>query len=331
METPLNTIPQLPDRNIAPEAPQESPVVPTGPSTTHKIIVLSTFFIVLISAMIVTVFLVPRGISLLASVHFSSLFTRSEKIVLTSNKQSVASQEIFDLSWNGPIRTGSYSINYSCKDGITISLAKTKTTVPCSKEFYFNTSLNTLSVMVANTRNAATDIVLYINHKNEDGDTIIIGNTLITVSTSTNPQVVATATTTLPTSPTRPTTPNTSTNTARASYTDLVITLESRGSLNHTNTFIPGSIQPGSRAAITFIVTNKGTRASGPWSLKAILPSNTTPTYSSNYQASLSAGASARFVLGFDTISGGNVVVSINDDKTVPESTYLNNILDIAI
>ncbi len=312
----------------------ETPTTPI--SKTQKIIALSGIFFGLIIAMALTVFLVPRGVNYLASVSLSSVFTPKEEIILTPSKRELISDEILVLSWNGPIRqNGVYSLSYPCKENISATIAGGQP-FNCDTPFFFSTATNTAIVSFVSNRAVATDIPLYLNFKDTSEETSIVGDTLVTIAANRRLVVATTTETTVKTpaktpTPTKTVTPpKTTYNTNTTKPTDLVARVLSIGYINSTNTFTPGTHTPeGSRPALRFEVINAGGLPSGSWSFKAILPSNTTPVYLSPLQRSLSSGDRIEFTLGFDSIpNGGDVTISVNDNKTVSESNYINNIIN---
>lgn len=344
--------PILPHMTVANPQPEEVPA--STSEKTKKIGTLVLIGIALIAAMAVTVIAVPRGVRYLSSISFSSLFIPQEKIVVTPQKSKVVSGERIAITWNGPVRTqGVYSVTYPCKQDISATFHSGEL-MTCNAPFYFASADNSIAFSFNTLRDRDTDVPLYINYKDTEGNTSIVGDTIITVlavgsaavpnnvptiiATSTTPVVTTPATTTKPVV-TKPADPKPAPKPAPtpsypvASYTDLVVKITDLGSLTPSNTFIPGlTVAPGNRHAVRFEVTNTGTKASGIWSLKGLLPSPTTPVYSSNFQPSLARGDRVIMTLGFDVnTSGGRVTISINDDRVVVESNYQNNIFTYTV
>ncbi len=281
--------------------------------------------------MALTVFLVPRGVNFLASVSLSSLFKAKDKIEVVANKQTVISGEKITLTWNGPIHTdGTYSLSYPCKTGISATFHSGET-IACDKAFYFSSADNSVSFSFKTTVPANTDVPVYINYKDIDGNTSIVGDTLITVlGLGSKPTtVIPTKPTTTNNNPAPTTTPTTATNETKLP-TDLAVHIIDIGSINNNNVFTPGISTTGSdsRPAVRFEVINVGEKISGPWTLKALLPSISTPIYQSGFEPSLASGDRVELTLGFDIKpQGGDVTISANDNHAVIESNYQNNIV----
>jgi len=305
--------------------------------------VLLGIFALLIILIVATIVLVPKGLSTLATVSFTSIFTPKEKIIVKAEKPNVISGDIINLSWNGPTHAdGSYTITYPCKDGIVATFHSSEL-MTCDTAFYFATNDNSVSFVLNSSINFDVDIPIYINYKDNQGKTSLVGDVLITIkkigttsvvvpitppkATST-PVVVAPkpiATSSVPVKKPIPTPTKPITQSA-----NLEIKLVAIGSVNVSNVFTAGTqVNAGERPAVRFEISNTGTISTGGWTFKARTPSPTTPLYQSNIQSSLGAGQKVQFTLGFDnTQNDGQVIISVNEDKLATESNYSDNILN---
>ncbi|MEK7114073.1 MAG: hypothetical protein AAB850_00795 [Patescibacteria group bacterium] len=118
---------------------------------------------------------------------------------------------------------------------------------------------------------------------------------------------------------------------AQTGLPDLVVSIKAIGYLGgaSTDSFIASSTVPsGLRPAITFIIKNVGTRATGLWRFSASIPTQTSFVYQSELQQSLNTGDSIEYTLGFDQAIGGTdkmVSIAANPERTVIESNTNNN------
>ncbi|MFA6430386.1 MAG: CARDB domain-containing protein [Candidatus Paceibacterota bacterium] len=135
------------------------------------------------------------------------------------------------------------------------------------------------------------------------------------------------------TSPTKNNTQPTNT-TVAGGKPDLSVRLISTGIINrYTKQFSQTStIGTGDEVGMRFEVKNIGNTVSGAWSLKATLPSATTPNYNSDLQRSLNPGDRIEFTLGFDNPTNLGLVtayVYADPANTIGESNESNNSIGV--
>lgn len=90
------------------------------------------------------------------------------------------------------------------------------------------------------------------------------------------------------------------------------------------NTTVPKKTYP----AVRFEVKNVGTHWSGTWRFGASIPNRASTAYQSESQPSIGPGDSRIYTLGFDQSVAGEqqpLVITINNDGGVPESSAANN------
>ncbi|HRH26442.1 MAG TPA: hypothetical protein PLF31_03180 [Candidatus Paceibacterota bacterium] len=375
-DTKINQMPELPGAVIinehvhvdaSPEGeafPGYTPPQPIAPppqkkKTVTKLLGLIALLVFLIGIMVLTVIFVPRIAKLLSDRMDDS----NEGIAtVTSDRSRIQSGDIVLISWDGPVRLeGAYTISYPCKAGISATFHSGEEMV-CEEPFFFSSTDNTVAVRLASTNTGNVDVPLYINYKDIEENTSIIGDAIIAVegtgtsnggflgslfgnngSTNTNEpteeepvneepvyEEPETPTEETPVEPT-PTTPRPTTPTQTSSPADLQVYLLETGYLDGNNVFIRNqNIPSGRMAALRFVVTNGGGRLSGPWSFSASLPSDTDPTYTSPVQTSLAPTSRVEFTLGYSPrANGGTAVIAVNADRSVTESNYGNNVLQV--
>lgn len=117
--------------------------------------------------------------------------------------------------------------------------------------------------------------------------------------------------------------------------TDLEIAIVSIGVMDReTNRFsTSNNFYSDDKIAMKFEVTNKGGKASGPWSFKALFPSNGEDNLDSGSQPSLKPGAKMTFTLGFDSPKSGSqkVSITVDDNNRISEDNESNNYVEKSI
>jgi hypothetical protein len=326
--------------------PQPIAPPPQQKKTAMKLLGLIALLVFLIGIMVLTVIFVPRIAKIL-----SDRANDSEEGIatVTSDKSRIVSGDIVLISWDGPVRLeGAYTISYPCKPGISATFHSGEE-MACDEPFFFSSTDNTVAVRLNSTNSGNTDVPLYINYKDIEENTSIIGDAVIAVegtgtanggflgslfgnngSTNTNEPTEEEPVNETPEEPVTeepveetpveetpvqeptpaPTTPRPTTPTQTASAADLQVYLLETGYLDGNNVFIRSqNIPSGKMAALRFVVTNAGGRLSGPWSFSASLPSDTDPTYNSPVQTSLAPSSRVEFTLGYNPRQSGGTAV----------------------
>jgi hypothetical protein len=305
------------------------------PSMALKIGALILLIILLVVGIILPIKLVPNAVTSVSD-RVSSWFSRSDKVILSTDKSPVSNGDQLTLSWTGNHRQdGTYILNYPCTEDARFetSIGQPYETIPCSRDYYFTPPSNSLSVIAYAKNKPLTDVPVTLSFlENGSASTTILADTLVVVSNQKATSTVAIATSTSQSSQAGTTTTTTSTTTKpvinkpstpvqkptpkptkpvvthRSSNpngsSDLRIAITSTGIMNDAGQFIPAqSVPAGSRAAVKFIVTNVGDKNSGPWSFVASLPTQTRPTYQAINRPSIAPSDSISYVLGFDNIN----------------------------
>ncbi len=308
--------------------------------------------------------MVPNVFSSLsaAAVSLTSVFVPAERLEITSTSLNVNSGEPFTLSWNhtGARGTGSYTVTYSCRDGVSMETPDTHGVyqkVFCDVPFNLTNDQTSIKLIPISQAQRYIDVPLKLTFTRlSDGqvtastDTALtITNEQLTSGSTTTPvvvtpstPVVTTPSTPAPTTPVRkPGTPSRSTYTittaGRASdpngRPDLSVTIIQTGTIDSaTNVFVPvGSIKQGGKGAVRFSVENLGTKTIESWNFNAVLPTYPMYIFSSNMQPALGPGDKIEYTLGFDMADANatNGILTVNADpanRIWNEVTKNNNI-----
>lgn len=164
------------------------------------------------------------------------------------------------------------------------------------------------------------------------------GAGIAATSTTTTATTTTVTTTTAPATPTKgPATYNVypagtgATVAPLSGLSDLTVTIVSTGYLTSVDTasFVKASTVPsGQRGAVKFVIKNVGTNASGRFDFEATLPTSSSYTFTSDFQASLLPGETIEYVLGFDRARSGEdraIKIIVDEDNDVKESNENNN------
>jgi hypothetical protein len=179
---------------------------PKEPSKALKIGVLVILIVLLIIGIILPIKLVPDAFSSI-STTISSWFG-STKTTLSTNPSMIQSGSPFTLSWTGDHKdTGSYSISYSCAEGVSLemSFGGSPVTIPCGSAYYFSSTANSISLTPVSSIERYTDITLtlgYLEAASSSPETL--GTLLISIENQNASGTSAIASTTQTTTGTTP-------------------------------------------------------------------------------------------------------------------------------
>ncbi len=287
-----------------------------------------------------------------AAVSFSSLFVPSEHIDVSAPSPVTAGGN-FTVAFNhaGKRGTGSYSISYSCANGLFFHLVENTASMPlyCDTPADITslatTSLSLMPVLSGSADATTTITIRYDKAAGSPGANPVIGSADIEIVKSS----IQTGTTTASGAAVPPSTKTVGTSTVRAAGPETEH-LYQYGTAGTTTTYYgtgtPAAISNGvdltarilglgvvdkttnqftatstfkaaDRIAVRFEVQNIGTKTSPQWSFAAVLPTFPPFIFQSPTEQSLAPGDRIEFTLGFDNINqaDGNVV-TINVDNT---------------
>ncbi|MCK5285809.1 MAG: sortase [Candidatus Pacebacteria bacterium] len=116
---------------------------------------------------------------------------------------------------------------------------------------------------------------------------------------------------------------------------DLEATINTIGYLNSNKDLIATStLVRGDIGAVTFTVTNIGTKTSDGWTFNAVLPTSPAHIFHSQGQKALAPGEKIEFTMGFDKLRIGDqmvVIVNVDPSGGIKEVTKTNNIAKVFI
>lgn len=293
---------------------------------TFKSVAIKTLAIIgFIVTLVLIVFLGVKGLSKLPGA-FSSLasivesiqnYRPVEEITLTPEKTVVNSGEQFQITWTDVQEDGEYTFSYECTDGITLQVRRDNNemvTINCTDELTVDSTVLGLFLSITSGEMRFVEVPLYLSFINADADLaldteakVAVVNAQIPTEEEEEKPVPPKEETPKPTTP-KPATPR-PTPVPQPVYTivypesnpngfvDLKVTILGTGILDG-NTFInTGAFDEDKRNALRFDIKNVGTKTSGEWTFKTILPGG--EVYESKDQRPLKPSERVEFTLGF--------------------------------
>lgn len=263
------------------------------------------------------------------------------------------SGEALSVSWTRPAdQEGIVSFSYACEDGFYFEVSGEP--VPCNLPYRLNDDVTQLAItpVLAGTDVPSLEVPFAITFTDTNGESVRDTHTL-TVHNETDPTQQTTpggqgadgeaATTNnedtpqaqaadplegMTVTPSRQDSTQQRTTTSYGGTTrtapivsdpygmpDLSVELISIGTIGYNGIFQPSYVvRPSDRGALTFAVTNRGTKESGPWYFHAQLPIAGGYPLHSGAQTSLAPGSRAEIRITFDQLTPGNHVVSVYVD-----------------
>lgn len=280
--------------------------------------------------------LVPGTFASLASLAESVQIGRQDQnnITIESTSNVVNSGESFSIAWSDLNRSGNYTFNYECSEGVSaqIKMNGEIISVPCGTTFMLPTDTFALDAQFTSAKKRFVDIAYQIGFvKTGESDsafnsakTITLVNGAIPTTVVTNdpePEVVPptpVVTDPTPETPVTPTTPTTPTPVKPTTYTitewtapvsnpngvvDLAAKFIAVGTMSSNNTFVKKSeLEIGDNNAFQFEVKNIGTKTSTTWTFEAKLPNG--ETFKSKVQDALKPNEYAILTLAFGADAG---------------------------
>lgn len=310
------------------------------------VVTLALLIIALGVAMSLSLRFFPGATERLAAL-LVTLFSREERLEVTSDKADLSVNDVFTLSYKhvGRDNDGTYAVTYGCSTKVELALVtlvgtSTQTSkiacdnqidiTPAEGEKYGSVSMTTLS-----TTESISAVPVSIAFLPEGTTTPSVKGTAIIVIQNENP-TTSTPVTPIPTTTPKKTAPpkagtpttyvplpggTTAGPVSTSSYQvasgvptqtgrpDFAVRIIETGVVDKvTGTFTAtSSFRSSDRIAVKFEVRNDGGRDSGSWYFNAVLPTFPSHIFTSPSQASLVPGARIEFTLGFD-----NIAMSVN-------------------
>jgi hypothetical protein len=268
-----------------------------------------------------------------------SIFVPAEGATMTANKNLINSGEDFTINFkkgDAPA-AGLFAISYACNNNVTdvfsIENAGLKK-IECDTSYYLLENETSITIKTFTNESVTRLAIEGVFENNDTQKKETVGVIRVTIKNDSTNAV------TTPPVETNPVTTNTNNNTptyvpptiTQPTYygqPDLAVRILQVGILSG-NTIITNQSQfnYSDMVGIRFEVRNDGTAVTGPWNFTAILPSLSTPTYSSNTQISLKPGDSIIFTLGFSNLTNkysNLITINVDPQNIVAESAEYNN------
>ena len=332
-------------------------------TTMKNIIAIVGFVILLIVGIwsaIQVIRFVPRLFSdtgTVATITDNKINLGNRDIVVEVSKDTANSGEPVSINWahNGD-NDGVLSFSYACKEGFHFQVAGQS--IACNAPFSLPITDTSLEVIPLSTKEnvQAAFAITYTNTSEEsirDTKTLLVLNdSVIETNVPTGEEVVVNIAGPGPKEPevvaAKPTTRVTArTNTIPAVQTirvprasdpygvsDLNVEIVSIGDINRFGAFEPkGIVHQYARGAVTFRVTNLGTKETGNWNFTAVLPTQGGYPFNSQAQPSLMPGSSTDIFMTFNQLVPGvhTFTVHVDPQNYIPEWSDQNNIATQAI
>ncbi|MCI0619783.1 hypothetical protein L0Y40_01975 [Candidatus Wolfebacteria bacterium] len=283
-----------------------------------------------------------------------------ERIVVTADPAVATSTDTVTVSWEhlNKKEDGSYTLRYDCHDGLELiaTAGDNEETIFCNVPFNTTGVDNILEVRAVSESAARAETNIAIDFtRNGSRNISETGETLLVVI---NPDLMEEATVAGTSTPVEgPAAPETNNTTGSvvpapapqptqtftfgptsgaaclasnpngtADLTLVVIdtgTANSRGEFTHKD-----PVDTDDTVAVKFLVSNNGTKDTGPWDFEAHLPTRPSRDFSSPTQDSLCAGGSREYILSFTRVQRDPTVtvrIELDPDDTVDEISESNN------
>ncbi len=309
-------------------------------------VILVAFIIIII---LLTVSYLPGIISRVSSslsAALYSVFVPAENATITTNKNIINSGEDFVIDFKrGDLTDGFFTVSYACDFDIDLFSIESNglKKIECDIPYYLLEDETNINIKAITEENLVRLVMTAAFENNATLESETIGVVRVTVKndstrTVVNPQINTPATSTVITNPVTPYVPSQPAPIQPIYYgkPDLAVRVLQIGRLTNGTNFITSQNQftYSDMVGIKFEIRNDGDANTGPWAFTAVLPSVSTPTYSSNTQISLRPGESIVFTLGFSDLTNQRTsLITINADpqNLVSESIEYNNIVTSTI
>lgn len=292
----------------------------------------------------------PQIFSALAAVTttITSVFVPGETLTINTPESLVPSDNVFKLSFEHKNkRTSTYILSYTCADGVSLEMpgqGGVYEEVACGTASPFSSEDGGIVFIPLSEKNRFVDVTLTIQSVNEDSSlgsqdqsVITIVNERLSGNSSTETSDISkkeALTAGEKVDRIYPVTDSRSVSNPQGQV-DLAVRIIETGIIDQTDTFLPRDvIHQGEKAAVRFLVTNLGTKASDNWYFNAVLPSYPLHIFHSEAQRALMPGDRIEFTLGFDQLNNsltkGVITVNVDPAQMIAnEASRENNIEQI--
>ncbi len=329
-------------------------------SLSIKVLAIIGFFAtgVLIAWLFVFVIkIAPSAFSSLASIAESiQSYHPINEISIATENSVVNSSESFQVSWTDMKQAGEYHFTYICTPGVTLSVRDGDgllAPIKCTDILTLPATAHGIFVTITSDEIRLTDVPLKVTFTNPEKNISLSSEMKITVVNATIPvreefptvvtpvvtpepektesalePVVVTTPEPQPTSTPRPKAPTMTTTVVYPQsnpngFTDLKVTTLGSGILKNGVFTYTAKYDRDLRNAIKFDIKNIGTKTSGSWTFKTLLPSGV--VYESPVQIPLKPMEHVEFTLGFDLEDNSKDLVKITNTVYTKNDTNTKN------
>jgi hypothetical protein len=298
--------------------------------------------------------LASRGSDRLSEITagLGGLFEREERIVLVVDKSTVNSEDTVNVEVEHRNKkaesVGTYTVEFECEKETTIQLNDEE--VACNEELEIGEEAPIAFTAIIQTKeDRYTDLPIVVRFVGEES----------AVETDTLLTIVNTKAASLPTSDeedkesdsdgggsdtngkqdeTEKTPSYITVKRYGGRYSDpngvadLKVTVDSTGIIRNGSFRERDELSKNDRAAVTFTVTNVGTKETGVWYFSALIPTKETFFFRSNNQENLLPGDRIEYILAFDDIHGrgeANLYIHVDPVGNIRELSETNNVSEI--
>jgi hypothetical protein len=299
--------------------------------------------------------LVPGAFASLASLAESIQLGRDDQnnITIESDDTVVNSEESFTIAWSDLNRSGNYTFQYRCEDGVSVQVKVDGQiiSVPCGTIYLLPEDTFDLEAQFVSAKKRFVDITYQIGFiKNGESvpeftseKTITLVNATLPTTVVVDEEIEVPTTPVVKPTPTTPTTPKPPVVVKPTTYTvsewvapvsnpngkiDLAAKFIAVGTMSSNNLFVKANeLEIGDKNAFQFEVKNIGTKTSDDWTFEAKLPNG--ETFKSKVQDALKPNERAVLTIAFGedageegtrkltvTVKGGDDTVSSNNSFT---------------
>ena len=260
----------------------------------------------------------PGAFASLASLVDGMNRSGVHELTLATEKSVVNSEESFQISWTDMRTPGEYVFSYTCTEGVDLHVREENDElrqIPCTSTLTLPGSVHGLFLTLTSDEMRFIDVPLSVSFKNQKTGVTMTSDTKVTVVNAMIPVggVVTVPTPVAPSGPTpapaREAVAQTNAPIPKPVYSIIVPKSDPNGFVDLKTTFVSiGTITNGvytpaptydrtKENAIRFDVKNVGTKTSGAWTFRTILP--TGEIYESDGQEGLKPQERIEFTLGF--------------------------------
>lgn len=129
--------------------------------------------------------LMPQAFTSLASIADGVYNTRNAELMVETENSSVATGEVFNVSWNDIGTDGSYSFSYECTDGVSVTVVEntgSPVTLSCGETLTLGGDMTDVAVSINSERDRMVDVAYTIGFMRQgETEMLVASNNSVTV------------------------------------------------------------------------------------------------------------------------------------------------------